>query len=294
MKDYFNRNDYNEEAKKYPLLGALAVWTIHNGRVNTEKLNETLDELNIPKALLQKETDKACFQSAVEEVAKNYGGFAKKVLDDAGNCVYKVINDSVDKENQVVRFHQHTTISYNKEHKIVSGEGRNDIVEDVLLKFEQHRNSTPDSKIRILFTNYLKSEGAVNYRPSGGVYFVPDYSVEVLENLARLAKELNIGQVLPLYITDNAVHKHTVSESAKEDLKGQLLQISKEVAAVTSRVSSLTSASERAKAVKGLFEKYNKLLEGEQLQQELLELYQAVEQEISDKITEIEMEKSSK
>lgn len=291
MSEQFSMAGYNASLDSQNIIGQLVWWTIYRQRRLIDDVESKMESLGLDPKVLNKSTDKANFIHATASVAKKYQATLFKILDDSTHIVFKIASAVPNKEKEEMEIDQHTTISYSKVAKMVNGKGKEDIIKEIRDTFNSYQNSVSDDNIRNTLKFILDNDcGAINLRPMGGIYFVAKDAMDTVLKLDNLVTSLGMGKIFPLRVPESKSEKEVVLTSAAEDCEGRLDLISKEVEAITSRISSLENASERAKNVMNLYDKlcsaFDYRIEAEDMLKRIQSKFDSLEEQITRKIEE--------
>jgi len=284
---------YNAKLDSQEVIGEMVYWSVHETRSPITQVESKMEKYGFDKKILDRSTEKNNFIDAVFTVSKRYGSDMHKILDDASHIVFKIVNAVPDKVAQEMKFDQHTTVSFNKDAKIVAGQGKEEIISEVRDTFRQYLDSVSDKNYRATIKTILDTQcSSISLRPSGGFYFVVKSLLEKVENLDKLTNELGFGTIFRIRLPDSVSEKKVVLVTAQEDCEGRLDIIDREVNAITSRISSLENASERAKQVKELYDMLCENFDMEVKAENMLNKYKALEEKITQKIEEFSEKKA--
>lgn len=291
MTTKFSVTSYNTGIDPNTVIGVTVWRNIHDGRYVTENLYAALEKFGFNKLNLVPETEKTNFLNAARDVAAENHALARKVKDDADHVVLAIIGESVESTEERVNFEHHTKVSYRKVDGTVEGTGP--LADAVIVKYNTYRATVDDNRVRNMVTNILRGEsGGVNLNPSGGVYFVPNTRLGVVESLANMTDELHLGTIYTLRVPNLPSEKAATMSSVKADIIGRLDGIQDRVGRLNSRLSSITKKQEEANAVQELFDMYVDLLDGEAEVEEIKSRYETLNSCITAKMREVEDRKN--
>ena len=185
MNQVVNVVDVNSNnSSNVPIIGKVVFWTMFDKRVPSDDFKKALKDNDVSEKFYREETDKANFISAVRDTCHEFNADFKKLRDDAemiSFAIYNVGNDSEDRE--ILTLDQHTKVVYYKTTKNIVCTGNDKIEQLILFKFEKYKNSLSGNLVRDFIVKTIRDNDASLLRPTGGIYFVPSYKVEVVDKL---------------------------------------------------------------------------------------------------------------
>ena len=299
-------NQINAAISDENVLGVQTYWTLYNNRVNTKEFISAMERYGISECLFRHQTDKKRFLEVAKSVAKSYGTEAKKLVENAGRVVIKIVKAvaNVDEENvcdSKFEYEQDTTIIFdnNSGNPIINGEGVAEIIDDVMIRFEAYRDKTSVDFIRLTFGDILRAYGSISLRGSGGIYFIPFKKKQALDAIASLAEEFGLGTVYQIRMPKGVSEKKALEAGVTNELK-QRLNLYKERVDNINKPSTIDKKkSEAKKEVAEIFELYSEVLaeatevverevEKKTLFQEIREEYSELEMLLEERMQELE------
>ena len=187
-------NNFCNNSSDVPILGKVVFWTMYDKRVPSDEFKNALEANNVSDKFYREETEKANFISAVRDTCHEFNADFKKLRDDAeliSFAVYNVGNDSEDRE--ILTLDQHTKVVYYKTTKNIICTGNDKFEQLVLFKFEKYKNSLSGNLVRDFIVKTIKDNDASLLRPTGGIYFVPSYKIDIVDKLQSLMKSCDCG-----------------------------------------------------------------------------------------------------
>lgn len=260
-------NQINAGISDENVLGVQTYWTLNSKKVNTEEFISAMGSHGIPESLFRHQTDKSRFIEVVKSVAKEYGTEARKLVDKAGRVVIKIIKavvnlDEVNICDSKFEYHQDTTIifKHNNGNSIINGEGVTEIIDEVIIRFENYRDKTSVDFIRLTFGDVLRAHGSISLRESGGIYFLPYNQKKVSDSLINLAEEFELGVVHQIRMPKGASEKIALEAGVESELKQRLNLLKERVESVCKTSTLEKKRDEAKKDVAEIFELYSEVL----------------------------------
>lgn len=248
-------------------LGVQSYWTLYNNRVDTDAFVDAMGRHNIPAGLFRHQTDRSRFLETVQAVAKSYGTVAKKILQNDGRIVVKIIQEIADVDendvcNSKFEYHQDTTIVFNEKdgHPTVSGSGVVEIIDDVIARFNEYRNKTSVDFVRLTFIDVLRAYGSIPLRGSGGIYFMPFDRKRLVDAISSLTEEFGLGTVYQIRMPKGANEKTALMAGVENELKQRLKFYSEKIDKINKTSTLYKKKGEVKREVAEIFELYSDVL----------------------------------
>ena len=287
-------NNFCNNSSDVPILGKVVFWTMYDKRVPSDEFKNALEANNVSDKFYREETEKANFISAVRDTCHEFNADFKKLRDDAeliSFAVYNVGNDSEDRE--ILTLDQHTKVVYYKTTKNIICTGNDKFEQLVLFKFEKYKNSLSGNLVRDFIVKTIKDNDASLLRPTGGIYFVPSYKIDIVDKLQSLMKSCDCGIMYDVRIPDCESERNTTAILAKDDLVGRLAEIVGFIEK-SQKENTVESFLANVNDVKELASRYSQLLNGEIQLKEVIDKCKNIETLISDRIYQLRREKEER
>lgn len=196
--------------------------------VDFDTIQNVLKELDLPENLIYKPKPKNAVVRAAREVAKENGRYrdhlARRVKDNKDTFVMSVVDEERDAQNETLHYEQSTTIRFDKNSESVNVEGP--LSEDFRAEYEKYSNSVNSQDIRNYVYRVIRYQGSgVSLVHTGGLYFVPENKVNVVEKLDQFLKRMSIGRVWYKPEIDDQNTREWVWSAAVEEVTTMVKQV---------------------------------------------------------------------
>jgi len=273
--------------------------------IPSDMVKEAARNAGLPDALVPEKSTKSALIRAAKAVSKTLkdgrqsktGRFndhlARKVLDNGIRTVVGIVDESRDEANEILGYEQTTTIRLNKESGQVEAEGSK--AAEFKEEFDLYSVGLTSGDIRSYIYRIIRREGkGIALIPTGGLYFVPEPQVEVIERLNKFTTALSIGRVWYDCKVESENALEWVWDSAKRTVKQQLTDILRSVAKPSKTVRGLEGRKKDLAEAEALVKAYSEITGfGEQFE-ELLEEINDAANLIANRIGEVEAAKGKK
>ena len=252
--------EMNKNIKNY--LGSIVYWTVfEKNDISYEKAEETVINLGLnPKNLLAP-SEKKAFNRATKKVAKAFSTrenkkFARRVANRMTVDVVAIVDEDIDSTGETLDYNQTTTARLDKESKTVSVSGKH--ASEIQEQYDKYAKNITATEVRGFILNSIQENGAIPLRQTGGVYFVPKASSEVLVKLENFLNEFGMGDLYCMKMSSGAENK-VVWEAAKEDIEERITKISLRAEKIASRPCALRNQTEKLEQTNEMLGCYSEL-----------------------------------
>lgn len=166
-------------------------------QVSIDTIKTVAENIGLSTSYLYAPSVKGAIIRAAKEIAKTNKRFkdhiARRVRDN-DKFVISIVDEEKDADNDKLNYEMNTTIKYDKGSKAVEIDGP--LSEEFHKEFEHFSNKMTTNDIRAYIYRILRNEcGAIAIIPTGGLYFVPENKLEVVEKINAMLEELGIGRL---------------------------------------------------------------------------------------------------
>lgn len=212
---------------------------------------------------------------------------------DNGTCVVYGILSQKSKGSEEVAYEQDTTVRLDKESGRVEAAGPQ--ADDFYKALDRYTDAVTDDDVRQFLRKVVSMCFGIGKRPSGGIYFVPDQFVGIIESAQNALDELGIGAKLYVERVMNGPQERAIVwEAVETDIENQIAQTLKAVDRIEKRASSVQSHEAKLDELNGLMEIYRQLLGQEAQYEELAERLEDASNEVAAKLDKLQKEAASK
>jgi len=124
---------------------------------------------------------------------KNGRRVTEKTKDNSEHVVYGILGKR-QKGEEKVGYDQATTVKMNKDTGVVTAEGK--LAHEFLYRLDEYENSVTNEDVAHFLRKVVKLTYGVPLRPTGGIYFVPNRFVGLIDSAQTFLDNLNIGAKL--------------------------------------------------------------------------------------------------
>jgi len=212
----------------------------------------------------------------------------EKTRDGAQYVTYGILGQTrVDAEE--VAFNQDTKITLDKESGRVEAEGS--LAEDFHKALEVYDGAVTDEDVRYFLRRVIKMCFGIAKRPTGGIYFVPDRFVTMVNDAQRFLDSLGIGGKLYVERVVNGTQERAIVWDAVEnDIGNQIDSTLLAVERIGKRANAVTSHQAKLTELNGLMDIYRNLLGEEARHEELAERLEDAANTVAAKMSALQAE----
>jgi outer membrane lipopolysaccharide assembly protein LptE/RlpB len=210
----------------------------------------------------------------------------EKTKDSSEYVVYGILGKT-QKGEEEVGYDQATTIKLNKESGSVTAEGR--LGNEFLARLSRYENSITNEDVATFLRKVVKLTYGVPLRPTGGIYFVPNRFVSLIEDAQNFLDSLGIGAKLYVQrIVDGDNEREIVWNSVENNIASQIESTLEAVDKIEKRVSSIANHETKLSELEDLMTIYQDLLGKEAEYEEITEQLQDASNTVAAKLTELQ------
>lgn len=189
---------------------------------------------------------------------------------------------------------QDTTVRFDKETEAVTAEGAQ--ASEFMTRYEQYKDSITDVDVRAFINKVRDLCRGVNLRQgSGGVYFIPQSFVNIMESAQAVLDDLNLGAkiyLLPMQNTES--NREAIWDSVEYKIGKDVEKLVASAEDITRNVSSFKKKEDRLGELDSLMTVYRDLLGAEAQYEELAERLSDASNRVADLMTELQSTKRAK
>jgi hypothetical protein len=196
------------------------------------------------------------------------------------------ILDLVQTASEEVAYKQGTTVRLDKESGRVEVEGLHAAdFEKALVAFT---GAVTDDDMRNFFRNVIRMCRGIAKRPTGGIYFIPERYVGVIESAKSFIAELGIGAKLYVErIMNGPAERAIVWEAVQNDIDSKIEDTLNAVSRIEKRASALTDHTQRLQELDEMARIYRDILGAEAKYEEVSEKLKLAEGKVAEKLAEL-------
>ena len=219
---------------------------------------------------------------------KNGRKVTEKAREGADFVVYGILSQK-SKGAETVAYEQDTTVRLDKESDRVEAVGPE--ADDFYKALDRFTDAVTDEDVRDFLRKVVRMCYGISKRPSGGIYFVPDRFVGIVESAQQALGELGIGAKLYVErVMNGEQERQIVWDAVETDIEAQIEQTLKAVARIEKRASSVQSHEAKLDELTGLMDIYRQLLGQEAKYEELAERLEFASNEVAAKLDKLQSE----
>jgi hypothetical protein len=202
---------------------------------------------------------------------------------DSMDCVVYGILNRARKADEEVAYNQSTKVRLDKASGRVEVEGA--LKEDFLKALEKYDDAITDDDVRLFLRRVVRMCKGISKRPTGGIYFVPEKFVPIIESAKYVIDELQVGAKLYLEgVVNGQREREIVWEALETDIESQIDATLKAVERIEKRASSVQSHDAKLSEMGELVNIYRDLLGQEAKYEELAEKLEEASNQVAEKL----------
>jgi hypothetical protein len=278
--------------------GSIIYWSVAQDAVIKVEEAKTVAEMHgfegadFKAASLEAEVSRAV-HSFRDRHSKEDRKVAEPIKNTATEKVWGILSHNRVGEEEVA-FTQDTKVTFHKVTKTVSAEGSQ--ANEFFARYEQFKDSIIDEDIRNFIQNVRLLARGINLREgSGGIYFVPQRFVWLIESAQKVLDDLKVDAkiyMLPMQNTESA--RQDIWESVEREINNDVEMLVKQAENVTRNISSFKKKEDKLKELDGLMQIYRDLLGAEAQYEELAERLGDASGKVASLMTDLQSSKAVK
>jgi len=191
------------------------------------------------------------------------------------------------KGDEEVAYEQETTVRYDKQSERVEANGPQ--ADEFFKRLDTYTDAITDDDLRQFLRGVISMCYGISKRPSGGIYFVPQRSVIIIESAQNALDELKIGAKLYVERVQNGEQERAIVwEAVEMDIDKQIEQTLSNVERIGKRASSVQTHEAKLGELEGLMSIYRNLLGQEAKYEELAEKLEDASQTVAKKLAALQ------
>ena len=247
-----------------------------------EKFGFSKDELPLPSR--RTEVSRACY-SFQNRQGKLNRRITEKAADDGTFVTYGILNRR--QKGERVSFRQGTTVKLEKASGAVTAEGK--LAQEVLDSVKEFEGKIIDDDVRSFLRRVIVKAHGISKRPSGGIYFIPEKYIQVLQNANEALKEIGGGAKLYIEGIINGVQeRQNIWGSVEEEIDGQIAETLAAVDRIERSTDAVADQQSKLDGLKELAEVYQNLLGEEAKYQDVAERIESAVKKVSEKMSKLQ------
>lgn len=270
-------------------LGVNVWWTVpmtaKDGVVSQQILEKhgfNKEELPLPSR--RTEVSRACY-SFQNRQGKYNRRITEKAADDGTYVTYGILNRR--QKGERVSFRQGTTVKLEKASGAVTAEGK--LAQEVLDSVKLYEGKIVDDDIRAFLRRVIIRAHGISKRPSGGIYFIPEKYISVIQAANEALKEIGGGAKLYIEGIINGVQeRQNIWGSVEEEIEGQIAETLAAVDRIERSTEAIKDQQSKLDGLKELAEVYQNLLGEEAKYADVAEKIEAAVKKVSEKMSKLQ------
>lgn len=215
----------------------------------------------------------------------------EKAKDNVNYVVYGILGRNRQNDEEV-SYDQSTTIRLSKDSGQVEVSGA--LRDDFFKALARYEDAITDDDVRNFLRNVIRMCKGVAKRPSGGIYFVPEKFVGIVESAKYAIDELHVGAKLYVEgVVNGQREREIVWDAVQTDIEGQIEATLKAVERIEKRASSVENHEAKLSEMTELMDIYRNLLGQEAKYEELAEKLEDASNQVAEKLSRLQDEASS-
>lgn len=265
-------------------------WTIPTFVQDGNKAQEALEKHGFEKEDMPLPTRRSVVSRAAYSFQDRRHKDGRRVTEkakDTDSCVVYGILSQKRKGAEEVGYDQGTTIRLDKDSGRVEAEGPQ--TEEFFKALERYEGAITDEDVRLFLRRVVRMCKGVAKRPSGGIYFVPEMFVSIVESASYVLEDLGVGAKLYLEgLTNGVREREIVWEAVESEINKKIDDTLNAVERIEKRASSVVSHDAKLSEMTQLMDIYRELLGEEAKYEELAERLEDATQKVAAKLDELQ------
>ena len=271
--------------------GVNIYWTVpQNIMVEGEVAQTAVEDAGFERDDLPMPSDRAICSRAAYSFQDRRHKLGRRITEkatDNGRYVTYGILGQTRPDSETVGFVQDTTVRFDKDTKAVTVEGA--LVLQVEEKMHQFRDSITDDDIRLFLRNIVRKCFGIAKRPTGGIYFIPEQYVFLVESAQRFLDALGTGAKLYIEgVVNGARERGNIWESVEFEIDTRVADTLNAVAKIEKRVSSIKTHEAKLAELTNLMDVYRGLLGEEAKFEGIAERIKEAAETVQHKLSELQ------
>ena len=214
------------------ILGNFCWWTIRGVRLQRLDLQDALRANGISYELPKRNT-RVAFLKAVREVKKSEkktGVLIRKIKKTAGEYVFGLVDERVDKAAEALGYVHSSTMTFNPNSGSLNCNAPSRVFDAVSENYEKFQGVLDSEDVREIVLTLLQQNWRISVRNRGGIYFVPVSGTEMLASVKAFVEGLGeecAFQVVPQI--DVEASRTAIYKSFLEEIKSEISSFREEI-----------------------------------------------------------------
>jgi hypothetical protein len=285
-----NNNNNNQEETAMNSFGVNVWWHVPETSVELEVAQSALIKNGFDISAMKEPSRRSEVSRAVRSLqdrrTKDTQTISRPTGDNGLHVTYGVLSEG-HVDDETVQFLQDTTIRLNKDTGEVGVTGARS--EAAYAAVEHYTGKITDEDIRSFLRHIIKSCRGVAKRPTGGIYFVPEAFVSLIERAQAVLDEMNSGAHLYVEGVVNGIReRQNVWESVERNIEAELQKTLSSVERIERSTKYVKGHEAKVLALNEMMEVYTDILGQEAEHETISEKLAEASQTIAHKLTEMQ------
>lgn len=270
------------------ILGANFWWHVPETFIPADKAMELAEKYGFAD-IFQRPSERALTVRAIYEFQDRRHKENRRLVEKASEddrAVWGILEQDKPAKDEV-SFNQTTTVVLDKKSGRVLASGN--LREKILERVEFYRDKVTDDDIRVFIRRLVAAVKGVAKRPSGGIYFIPLTTMQIVENARNFLDEM--GSDARLYVErvmDGEQERLNVWEAVENHIQGEIEFTLNAVQKLGKRAASAVNHAEKVKGLEDMMVMYRDILGKGMEAETMVEKIQEAANEIAAKMRELE------
>lgn len=210
----------------------------------------------------------------------------EKTRDSESYVTYGILNQKR-RGSEEVGYDQSTTIRLDKDSGRVQADGP--LSESFFSELRRYEDAVTEEDVREFLKKVVDMCYGIKKRPSGGIYFIPDRFVGIIESAQSALDELKVGAELFVERVVNGEQERSIVWNAVEnDIDSEIDKVLNAVEKIEKRAANVQSHESKLKELDGLMDIYRGLLGQEAQYEELAEKLEDASNTVAEKLGKLQ------
>jgi len=279
--------------KESKVLGTITYWTIHQGTYEFKEVLKTLHKHDLSEDLIIEPSAKKAFTRSCKSFVKGHTDkFDRKIVDDQRATVVGIVHEAKDSAHETLQYQHETTAKLFKASGSVKVNGADS--DEFMEQYEHFTGHITHEDLQRMLRRLVARSHGLSLRETGGIYFIPEKSVEAMNKADAVLKELHAGQVYLLRVPKGKEEQKVTWERVTGHIEETIKDVLTKVANIEKKAACLSHHEDRLKEAKKMLDYYAELTESEAMLEELREQISTVANDIAGKAAEFQRKTEAK
>jgi hypothetical protein len=265
-------------------------WSVPNFIINADEAYKVLEKHGFEEENMPHPSQKLIVSRASRSFQNRRSKYGRTVVDrikdNSEYLVYGIL-DQTTKGWEELGYEQSTKVTLNKNSGHVVAVGAQS--SEYYRAHQLYSNSITNEDVGDFLRRVIALTFGIAKRPSGGIYFVPQRFVPIIESAQAFLNELNVGAKLYVErVMNGEQEREIVWDAVENNIDSQITSTLNSVARISKRAENVQSYEAKLDEMNGLMDIYRQLLGEEAKHEEIAEKLNEASNEVARKMAELQ------